>query len=53
MLYIEWDKGVYGVTVLSFFFKRLFGNFDFNVQYCAIIYPCGMWFLILLANGIW
>ena len=33
------DMGVYGTEVLSFFFKCYFGNFDFNVQYCGIIWP--------------
>ena len=44
--------GVYGIAVLSFFFKRYFGNLDFNVRYCGIIQSCGMRFFILLANGI-
>ena len=34
--------GAYGIAVLSFFFKGYFGNLDFNVRYCGIIYPCGM-----------
>ena len=29
---------------IELFFKRYFGNFDFNVQYCGIIQPCGMRF---------
>ena len=29
----EGDIGVYGIAVLIFFFKRYFGNFDFNVRY--------------------
>ena len=37
---------------IELFFKRYFGNFDFNVRYCGIIQPCGMRFFILLANGI-
>ena len=41
-----------GFTVLSFFFKQYFGNFNFNVQYCGIIQPCGMWFFIFLADDI-
>ena len=46
----EGDMGVYGIAVLSFFFKRYFGDFDFdfNVRYCGIILPCGMRFFILL-----
>ena len=48
----EGDMGVYGIEVLSFFFKRYFGNFDSNVRYCGIIQPCGMRFFILQANGI-
>ena len=31
------DMGVYGVAVMSFFFKRYFGNFNFNVRYYGII----------------
>ena len=37
---------------IELFFKRYFGNFDFNVRYCGIIQPCGMRCFILLANGI-
>ena len=48
----EGDMGVYGIAVLSFFFKRYFGDFDFNVRYYGIILPCGMPFFILLGNGI-
>ena len=46
--------GVYSLLaeVSQLFFKRYFGNFDFNVRYCGIIQPCGMRFFILLANGI-
>ena len=44
--------GVYGIALLSFFFKRYFGNLDFNVRYCGIIQPFGMRFFIFLANGI-
>ena len=29
------DMGFHGIAVLSFFFKRYFGIFDFNVQYCV------------------
>ena len=43
--------GVYGIAVLSFF-QRYFENFDFNVRYCGIIQPRGVWFFTLLANGI-
>ena len=46
------ERGTWGFTVLSFFFKRYFGNFDFNVRYCGIIQPCSMLFFILLVNGI-
>ena len=45
----EGDMGVYGIAVLSFFFKRYFGNFDFNVRYCGIIQPRGVRFFVLLA----
>ena len=41
--------GVYGIGL---FFMRYFGNFDFNVGYCGVIYPCGMWYFIILADGI-
>ena len=44
--------GVSGIAVLSFFFKRYFGHFDFNVRYYGIIQPRGTRFFILLANGI-
>ena len=27
---------------IELFFKRYFGNLDFKVRYCGIIYPCGM-----------
>ena len=37
---------------IELFFKRYFGNFDFNVRYCGFIQPCGIRFFILLANGI-
>ena len=47
MFFVEGDIGVYGIAVLSFFFKRYLGNFDFN-----IIQPSGMRFFILLGNGI-
>ena len=45
--------GIYGIVVLSVF-QALFliSSFDFNVRYCGIIQFCGMWFFILLANGI-
>ena len=33
----EGDIEVHGIAVLSFFFKRYFGNFGFNVRYCSII----------------
>ena len=42
-----------GVSGIELFFKRYFGNFDFNVRYCGIIQPCGMRFFIPpLAKGI-
>ena len=49
---MEGDKGVYGIAVLGFFFKRYFGNFNFNVRYYGITDPCGVRFFILSANGI-
>ena len=47
-------RGTWGLRYCSIklFFKRYFGNFDFNVRYCDIIQHCGMQFLVLLANGI-
>ena len=33
----ERDMGAYGIAVLSFFFKRCFGNFDFKARSCGII----------------
>ena len=27
-----------GVSGIELFFKRYFGNFDFNVRYCGIIF---------------
>ena len=27
---------------IELFFKRYFGNLDFKVRYCGIIYPCDM-----------
>ena len=46
--------GVYGIVVFSIelFFLWYFGNFNFNVRYCGIIYLCGMRFFIILADGI-
>ena len=41
--------GVYGIEL---FFKRYFGNFDFNMRYCGIIQPYDMRFFIPLSNGI-
>ena len=42
-----------GVSGIELFFKRYFGNFDFNVRYCSIIQPCGSRFFIPpLAKGI-
>ena len=37
---------------IGLFFMRYFGNFDFNVRYCGIIWPCGMKYFIILADGI-
>ena len=34
------------------FFKRYFGNFNFNVRYYGITDPCGVRFFIISANGI-
>ena len=48
----EGDMGVYAwYCGIELFFERYFGNFYFNVRYCGIIQPCGMWCFILLANG--
>ena len=46
--------GVYGIVVFSIelFFLWYFGNFNFNVRYCGIIYLCGMRFFIILADGV-
>ena len=33
-----------GVSDIQLFFKRYFGNFDFDVRYCGIIQPCGIRF---------
>ena len=42
LFFMSWRfKWVYGIAVLSFFFKQYFGNFDFNVRYCSIIQSCG------------
>ena len=37
---------------IGLFFKRYFGNFNFNVRYYGITDPCGVRFFILSANGI-
>ena len=37
---------------IELFFMRYFSNFNFNVQYCGIIYLCGMRVFIILADGI-
>ena len=37
-------RGIGGLRYcgIELFLKRYFGNLDFKVRYCGIIYPCGM-----------